>query len=122
MPDEDLHQEQMEQHGPLAVVSNLCVGPNRQPVRHAQKTEAHNASDSGWVLHCGTETQEYTDEPNNYSLVPLKIMIADDASLAILNDLAVGAELTRKGPSDPWYRIIDNKVVDEKGQVIAIVK
>lgn len=52
-------------------------------------------------------------------MVPFDRMVATDESLTVLCDQPVGTELTRKDSEEPWRWIIDNKVVDEDGRVIA---
>ncbi|WP_038164832.1 DUF2185 domain-containing protein [Verrucomicrobium sp. BvORR106] len=121
MTKDDIHQQWLRQHGLIAVLSNLCIGPNSLPVRHAAKEGVSNVSDSGWILRSGDESPEYADNPKNYSLVPLDRLIATDKSLEILYDQPVGTELTRKDTEEPWRWIIDNQVVDEDGRVIAIL-
>ena len=121
MPEQDTHQRWLRQHGLLVVVSKLCIGPNRLPVRHAAKEEPNNVSDSGWILRSGNETPESADDPDSYAMVPLDRMVATDKSLQILYNQPVGTELTRKDGNEAWRWIIDNKVVDEDGRIIAIL-
>ena len=119
MADEDINHKRLQQHGLLAVVSKLCIGPNRLPVRHAEREEPNNVSDSGWILRSGNETPEYADDSGNYALVPLNLMVGTDRSLDILHEQPVGTELTRKDAAEPWRWIIDGKIVDEDGRIIA---
>jgi len=121
MHEDDIHERRLKQFGLIAVVSNLCIGPNRLPLRHAEKEESENVSDSGWILRSGNESPEYADDLNNYAMVPLNRMIATDESLKILEDQPVGTELTRKTSAEPWRWVIEDKVVDEDGHVIAIL-
>jgi len=119
MEEDEFHRQRLQQHGLLAVVSKLCIGPERLPVRHAEKGEIHNVSDSGWILRSGTETDEYDDDSSNYVIVPFDRMVATDESLELLYDQPEGTELTRRSSTEPWRWIVDGKVVDEDGRVIA---
>lgn len=114
-----IHERQFAQHGLLIVCSKLCIGPNRHPVRHARREESKNVADSGWIVESGTESDSYAGDPQNYVLVPLDRMIATDVSLKILYEQPIGTELTRKQANEPWRWIVDNKVVDQDGKLIA---
>lgn len=114
-----IHQRQFDQHGLLVVCSKICIGPNRLPVRHATREEIKNVADSGWIVASGTESEAYANDPKNYAMVPLHLMVETDQSLQILYEQPVGTELTRKNANEPWRWIVENKVVDQDGRVIA---
>jgi hypothetical protein len=114
-----LHRRQFAQHGLLIVCSKLCIGPSRLPVRHAVLEESKNVADSGWIIASGSESEEYANDPTNYVMVPLDRMVETDASLKILYEQPVGTELTRKHSNEPWRWIVDDKVVDQDGRLIA---
>jgi len=114
-----IHQRRYAQHGLLVVCSKMCIGPNRLPIRHAVREEIKNVSDSGWIITSGIESEAYANDPENYALVPLNLMIKTDLTLQILCDQPVGTELTRKHANEPWRWIVDDKVIDQDGRVIA---
>ncbi|HVU18471.1 MAG TPA: DUF2185 domain-containing protein [Candidatus Didemnitutus sp.] len=114
-----IHQRQLAQHGLLVVCSKLCIGPSRLPVRHATREESKNVADSGWIVASGTESESYANDPRNYAMVPLHMMVETDPTLKILYEQPVGTELTRKHANEPWRWIVGNKVVDQDGHVFA---
>jgi hypothetical protein len=85
---------------------------------HGSRDAPNNVSDSGWILSSGQESKEYAADSNNFKLVPLGRMIDTDSTLAPLINLPVGTEITRRSISEPWRFIVDNKVVDEDGNVV----
>ena len=113
------HQKRLQQYGLLVVCSKLCIGPNRLPICHAVREEIKNASDSGWIVASGTETPEYGDNPKNFAMVPWDRLVSTDDTLKILYDQPVGTELTRRHANEPWRWIVDDKVVDADGRLIA---
>lgn len=119
MPASDFPEQDLRQHGMLVVVSKLCIGADRQPVRHAMRELPKNISDCGWTLHCGSEDAEFTANSSNYAMVPLDRMVATDESLTILFDQPIGTELTRRNATEPWCWIQHGRVVDEDGNVLA---
>ena len=116
--DEDLDRKRLNAFGPLAVVSSMCIGPDRLPVMHASREAPNNISDSGWILSSGQESKEFAAASDNFKLVPLERMIDTDSTLAQLRELPVGAEITRREVSEPWRFIVDDRVVDEDGKVV----
>jgi len=71
------------------------------------------------MIASGTESEAYANEPKNYAMVPLDRMVETDATLEILYEQPVGTELTRKHVNEPWRWIVDDKVVDQDGKIIA---
>jgi hypothetical protein len=116
--DDDLDKKRLKAFGPLAVVSSLCIGPERLPVMHGVREEPKNVSDSGWMLASGTESEQFAADSNNFKLVPLDRMITADSTLAPLRDFPVRTEVTRSQVSEPWRFVVDDKVVDEDGKML----
>jgi hypothetical protein len=102
----------------IALVSSMCVGPERKRVRYMHRMPPRFKQESGWILYCGEESDDFADDWQNFKRVVLSSCIEDDASLASVLESAIGSEWTRKAPEDIWRRIIDGKVIDENGQVI----
>lgn len=113
------HDQILAQHGLIVFCSKLCIGPERRPVRHAARGESMSVADSGWILSSGDESQAYSRDPKNFVMVPLHLMIETDATLNILREQPIDTELTRKHPNEPWRWILNDKVVDQDGNVIA---
>ena len=116
--EEDIDQKRLNAFGPLAVVSSMCIGPQRFPVMHGSREAPNNISDSGWTLSSCQESKDFAADSNNFKLVPLERMIDTDSTLALLKDLPVGTEITLRVVFEPWRFIVDDKVVDEDGRVI----
>jgi hypothetical protein len=116
--DEETDRKRLKAFGPIAVVSSMCIGPERRLVMHGVRKEPNNVSDSGWILASGGESKEFAAASSNYRLVPLERMIESDATLAPLRDFPPGTELTRREVSEPWRFIVDDQVVDEDGKVV----
>jgi hypothetical protein len=107
------------QHGLIVFCSRLCIGPNRQPVQHAIREPNPNVADSGWIVASGNESDAFANDPSNYVRTPLNRLLETDPTLRILYEQPPGTELTRRSINDPWRWIVDDKVVDEDGNVIA---
>jgi hypothetical protein len=119
---DDLDKKRLEAFGHLAAVSSLCIGPERLPVMHGVRERPNNVSDSGWILASGRESREFADDARNYKLVPLDRMIQDDPTLAPMREWPVGTEVTRLRRDEPWRFIVDGKVVDDDGKIVAGVR
>jgi hypothetical protein len=119
---EELDNKRLKAFGELAVISSLCIGPDRIPVMHGKRDTPNNVSDSGWILSSGEEAPEFLADSSNYKLVPLERMIAAEPTLAPLRDMPVGTEITRKLVTEPWRYIAGVKVTDEDGRIVGVVR
>ena len=119
---DEIDKRRLEAFSKLAVVSAMCIGPNLLPVMRGKRDAPHNVSDSGWTLSSRQESKEFCDDSSNYKLVPLERMIETDDTLAILRDLSVGSEITRRQVSEPWRFIVEDRVVDDDGKVVGGVR
>ncbi len=115
---DEIEKKRLVAFGPIAVVSSMCIGPDRLPVMHGVRQKLKNVSDSGWILASGRESNEFAADSGNYKLVPLERMIDTDPTLALLRDLPLGTEITRLDVSEPWRFIVNDQVVDEDGKVV----
>src|ERR1035437_8683012 len=102
LQDEEADRKRLKAFGPIAVVSSMCIGPERLPVMHGVRKQPSNISDSGWILASGRESKEFAANPRNYKLVPLELMIETEGTLALLRDMPLGTEITRREVSEPW--------------------
>ena len=119
---DDLDKKRLQAFGELAVISSLCIGPDRIPIMHGKRDTPNNVSDSGWTLSSCKETPEFLADASNYKLVPLERMIAADPTLAPLRDMPLGSEITRKLVTEPWRFIVGDKVVDDDGKPVGGVR
>ena len=115
---DDLDKRRLEAFGELAVISSLCIGPDRIPVMHGMRDTPNNVSDSGWTLSSGKETPQFLADSSNYKLVPLDRMINADSTLAPLREMPVGTEITRMQATEPWRFIVADTVIDEDGKIV----
>jgi hypothetical protein len=116
--DEEVHKKRLMVFGPIAVVSSMCIGQERQPVMHGVREKPNNVSGSGWILASGRESKEFAADADNYKLVPLERLIDADPTLAPLRDWPLGTEITRRNVSEPWRFIVNDQVVDDDGRVV----
>jgi hypothetical protein len=98
--------------GLFAAVSSHCLDPEHLPVLHAVRLSADSELESGWRFSSRRESHEFAADPMNYKLVPLKMMIEADHTLAPMRDWPMGTEVTRSEVSDPWRFIVDGRTVD----------
>jgi len=115
---EDLAKRRLQAFGELAVISSLCIGPDRIPVMHGKRDTPNNVSDSGWTLSSGKETPQFLADSSNYKLVPLDRMIDADSTLAPLREMPIGSEITRMLVAEPWRFIVADMVIDDDGKIV----
>ncbi|HWB58850.1 MAG TPA: DUF2185 domain-containing protein [Chthoniobacteraceae bacterium] len=106
--------------GSLALISKLCIGPNRKKIRYMSREEPQNDQDSGWILFSGEEPMPL--KPSDFVPTSLTVFIREDSSLEKPLRAPVGTEWTRKPPEDVWLRIIGDDVVNDEGRVVGRAK
>jgi hypothetical protein len=86
----------------------------REDVREPEKTDL-----TGWIMFSGAEDSDFMSDPENFVRVSLPSYIKEDPSLGFVVDLPVGAEVVRNQKEMRWRRVIDNKVYDSDGTILA---
>lgn len=107
----------------VGIASRLCIGPDRRKVMN-MKREPIPESDAetdltGWFMFSGAESEKFMADPSNFVRVSLPAFIRDDPSLAAVVDLPVDTEVVRNEKDMIWRRVIDDKVLDSRGGIIA---
>jgi hypothetical protein len=104
----------------VAFASDLCIGPNRKPVRYMRRDDCSLTlkNHTRWILFSGEESAEEFRDPSRFKRVFLPSFIREDTSLAPLVDSPVGAEWTRSKAENIWRRIVNDQVIDDDGKVI----
>src|SRR5258708_19966043 len=72
-PD-DPGKKRLEDFGPAAFVSCLCIGPKRLPVMHGVRMKTTNSQNSGWILESRRELHHSAADPQNYKRFPLALI------------------------------------------------
>lgn len=80
------------------IATNTVAKQNR-PVGFLYREAPVFENDSGWRIFSGDETDEYTDNPDNFSIVSLSAITADNPDIAPLLTQAEGSawELNEDG-------------------------
>ena len=80
------------------IVTNT-VAEQGEPRRFLYREAPVFENDSGWRIFSGDETDEYTDNPDNFSIVSLSAITADNPDIAPLLTQAEGSawELNEDG-------------------------
>ena len=88
----------------LAAALDRCIVTNTvaeqgEPVGCLYREAPLFENDSGWRIFSGDETDEYTDNPDNFSIVSLSAITADNPDIAPLLTQAEGSawELNEDG-------------------------
>ena len=89
----------------LAAALDRCIvhqppSPNKaSPVGFLYREAPVFENDSGWRIFSGDETDEYTDNPDNFSIVSLSAITADNPDIAPMLTQAEGSawELNEDG-------------------------
>lgn len=92
---------------PLVMATNLCIGPNRHPVRFILREEPNNEADSGWVFFSGNEPEGYCDVTENFSICPLKSFIEWDPAMASLLSSPIGSVFEHSSETGGWQEVHD---------------
>lgn len=90
----------------LALVSKRVL-EDGQCVRFLYREAADREQDSGWRLMAGDETDEYNDNSENISLMPLRDLIDRDTALEALFRKPVGSVFERRRCGDPFRPVTD---------------
>lgn len=87
------------------LISNKILDENYLP-KWMYREIPDNEGDSGWRIFSGEETDEYLENPHNFSFVSSDQLIAIDGNI-MSNLLAPpGFSFERRAGSDEWY-IVD---------------
>ncbi|MGH1428104.1 MAG: immunity protein Imm33 domain-containing protein [Arenicella sp.] len=97
--------ESWNEHAPLVMVTNLCIGPNRERIRFIFREEPNNDADSGWVFFCGYEPPGYADDSSNFSICPLKSILEIEPELAALVNSPIGSAWEKTPESTEWIQV-----------------
>jgi len=71
------------------------------------REEGFDKEDSGWRFLSGTETEEYTDDPNTSKVFSINAIANYDAAILPYIKLPVGTELERVEGTDEFVPIED---------------
>ena len=85
---------QLRQLGALVTHFILEKG---QPIRFAERMKPAAEEDSGWLFTSGLETEDYLEENDHLTIVPLEFLLGRDKALEALLDAPVGAVFRREG-------------------------
>lgn len=77
-----------------------CIASDRitvdgRPVGYMYREKPRNPSDSGWAFFAGDETDEYTNNPDNFDLYQLNTIANYDADIIPLLDAPIGSAYIR---------------------------
>ncbi|WAM25302.1 DUF2185 domain-containing protein [Myxococcus sp. NMCA1] len=79
-----------------AIVSRTILDDG-EPIRFAERMKPHASEDSGWAFSSGVEDEAYMDEPSNFTVVPLRVLVARFKALEAILDAPVGALFRLEG-------------------------
>jgi hypothetical protein len=71
------------------------------------REQADRAQDSGWRMFSGSESQEYTDDPENIASVDVGWMLDRDPTLLEPLKEGIGAVFERTEANGKWTRVHD---------------
>ena len=78
----------------MAIVS-ARVARDGVPAAWLYREEPDRDKDSGWRVFAGDETQEYTDDARNATILPLRELIGADPELEAVFEQAPGSAFER---------------------------
>ena len=91
---------QADQIKPIAVGYGACLASDRitvdgAPVGFCYRESPDLPEDSGWRFLAGDETQDYADNPDNWSYYDINTIANYDPGIALVLDAPVGSEFER---------------------------
>jgi hypothetical protein len=66
------------------IIASHEVGQRRRRVGYLYREEPDNATDSGWRVFAGDESQEYADNADNFAMYNASTIVEIDPSIAEL--------------------------------------
>lgn len=88
------------------IIASHEVTESKKPVGYLYREKPDNETDSGWRVFSGSEGQQYTDDPNNFSIYNASTIIGLDPSIAplLVADYPVAFE---RAPSGGFIEITE---------------
>ena len=91
----------------LALVSINVASRNGKMVWFAYRAEPNNHKDSGWVFHGPNENDEFSSNPSNLVVVPVKSMLIIDKKLVEIIDKPIWTCWERYADNGLWFQVND---------------
>ncbi|MGL1885084.1 MAG: DUF2185 domain-containing protein [Reichenbachiella sp.] len=89
-----------------ALVSEMCFQEG-EIVRFLYREDTERDEDSGWKMFSGTESEEYSNNPNNIRIVNVSYLLDLDPTLLIPLIGKVGAVFERETLNSDWQEVKD---------------
>lgn len=99
------------------VMASKMVTEQHYPVLFVFREKRINPSDSGWRIFSGFESEEFSDDPENFGLYAPQTILEQDESLAdLLLSGGIGSVYERKETDKPWQRVYDYPIEGDELQ------
>ncbi|HEY9103642.1 DUF2185 domain-containing protein [Chitinimonas sp.] len=102
-----LDQSQIKQLAPghgLCMVTDM-ITVEGYPVSYMYRDEPEDEADSGWRFFAGNESDQYIDNPKNFSLLDVNVVANYDQTIIPLLDSPVGSAFDKGGEGDTFYDV-----------------
>ncbi|RZJ52405.1 MAG: DUF2185 domain-containing protein [Flavobacterium sp.] len=94
------------------MVSKMVVDQNIKP-RFLYREKRTRPEDSGWRIFTGSESEEYTDNPDNAGIYNPPTILKIDPSLKKILLKGVGSVYERANENSDWYKVHDYDLEDD---------
>lgn len=88
------------------IIASHEVASKRRLIGYLYRESPNRPLDSGWRVFAGDETQEYADDPRNFSLYNASTILEIDPSIGVLLSLPAPVAFTRT-PEGEFAKVVD---------------
>ncbi len=91
---EDENEGKLEPYFKRCIVSNQIM-QDRQQIGYVYREEPNEDIDSGWYVMSGNETDDYSDDSDNFQYIAIGVVLNKDDSFVHLLNEPIGSEFAR---------------------------
>jgi hypothetical protein len=86
----------------IGCIASDLITVSGEKCKYMYREEPINKFDSGWRFFSGNETQEYTDDANNFSFYKINTILNYDIDVIKFIEMPIGTELERMDSNDKF--------------------
>lgn len=98
------------------------IADEKKPPMFMFREKRSRPEDSGWRLFSGFESDEYSDNPDNFGIYNPSTILNIDSSITGLLLKGIGSVFERKSVKSPWYSVHDYPLEDDYMVTHALTK
>jgi len=95
------------------MASKMITEEHKKPI-FMYREKRYSPNDSGWRIYSGLESEEYSNNPDNFGFYNPSTILAVDSSIAeLLLKGGVGSVFERKSDESSWHKVDDYPLEDD---------